>query len=498
MRIVLICLFFNFSCLFERCLKENIYLKTKEERENFLIRRNFEIKVEDWASKGNLEDIKALWEAKGEKLGKSSLLTSLDDAAKAGHLEVVRFLVEKGVSGHYEAIKFAAQQGHIGVVEFLLDKNPTEEYFIRVINFGNDSRNIEIVEMAMEKWLSSPLSQPKSQKVLVHAARVGSQTIVKKMIDKGADNLDEAMRYASREGHIEVVRMLIDEGVTNYNGSMLAASEKGHIDIVNLMLEKGANDFNTTMVYAARGGYTEIVKSMIGKGANGKFNLGMYWAAISGQSGYERVVELMMEKGADSHKEILKLLDDTKFDKVRDSILKVFIYEVNPRYIPKEYKEKLKSLEDKLKRNCLLDFEDTLLDIGAKNYAFSFFYLPPEIVIEVFKYLNIKNRIELLFLYSNRDLKEDDIEVIRRDEWDDSIPINAKDSNGITMLHKLCYYGHRNKVNFLVEKGVLKNMEDKEGKTPLWYAKQGGSDGRYEKDKGFLKWIRGLEDVGFQ
>ncbi len=143
---------------------------------------------------------------------------------------------------------------------------------------------------------------------------------------------------------------------------------------------------------------------------------------------------------------------------------------------------------------------------GNEKYLFaSMDNLPNEIVAMIFKYLNISSRIELIFLYSNRDLDKGELEKIEEDEWNEYIPINVRDENGLTMLHKLCYYGHKNKVNFLLEKGALKNMEDKEKKTPLWYAKEGAIIERFIDEKGnkcvrvnkkSIEWIEDLKNKG--
>ena len=49
---------------------------------------------------------------------------------------------------------------------------------------------------------------------------------------------------------------------------MSSAAEKGHLDVVQFMIDKGANDWNQAMLSAAENGYTEIVQLMIEKGAD--------------------------------------------------------------------------------------------------------------------------------------------------------------------------------------------------------------------------------------
>ncbi len=122
--------------------------------------------------------------------------------------------------------------------------------------------------------------------------------------------------------------------------------------------------------------------------------------------------------------------------------------------------------------------------------------LPVETIVKIFKYVDVKSIIELIFLYSNRDLSSRELRYIEENEWNDLVGVNVCDENGLTMLHKLCYYGHKNKVNFLLGKGALKNMGDREGKTPLWYAEKGAKDGKYGKDAKFMIWIKELKSRG--
>ena len=46
------------------------------------------------------------------------------------------------------------------------------------------------------------------------------------------------------------------------------AASNGYLNIVELMLEKGADDYNEAMTYAAASGHISIVELMLSHGAN--------------------------------------------------------------------------------------------------------------------------------------------------------------------------------------------------------------------------------------
>ena len=119
------------------------------------------------------------------KLNSALKESFLKKAAKHGHLEIVKYLVEHGVDIHTQtdyALRFATEKGHLGIVKYLIENGAD-------IHANND--------FAL-RW----------------AAFDGYLEIVKYLVEHGADihaANDSALKGAAEYGHTEVVEYL--EGV---------------------------------------------------------------------------------------------------------------------------------------------------------------------------------------------------------------------------------------------------------------------------------------------
>ena len=519
------------------------------------------------ASKKGHEDIVDIFlEQKGidkEKGPEGS--TPLNIAAQMGHIKVVRMLLLEGVDVNARdnsgrtILYNAALMGGIEIVKMLLKEeginieegqrhqkfhitplgaaamnnwaiakifikaganlHSADEIFVTPLQCAASNGNLRVVRMLL-KQKDIEIDEGKTSTPLAIAANNGHISVVKLFIKEGANindassNGSTALFNASVHGHLEIVEILLKEGATDKESkdgiwnSLSAASRNGHIDVVKKLLISGidANSYGTNgstpLQHAAFKGHMEIVKLLIEKGANpnkkGNSNCSPLVEVV--RRGNIAMATLLIEKGAHDYSEAMKIALQIGNAIIQGLILSVFVEDLDSTCIPWSVKNQLEKAEQDLKMLPIFDFYDTFL---SKRTVF---FLPPEIVLEIFKYLDVRYRIELLFLYSNRDFSQEEIEDIEKRHWYRHIPINKRDENGLTMLHKLCYYGHKNKIDFLVRKGVMKNMEDKEGKTPLWYAKKGAILERIVDKEGnrlvrlkkkSVEWIEELKELGF-
>ena len=189
--------------------------------------------------------------------------TALAIAARNGHLETVRLLVERGaevdaLTGKGKiALPLAAGEGHVDIVHFLLDSGAS-------IN-ATDGREMT---------------------ALMSAAERGHLEIVNLLLDNGAkftainEGDTTALQMAAESGHLEIVRRLLDIGlpvnVSEYDGwtALMLAAEKGHLEIVCFLLDNDADvnasddDGRTALTQAAGEGHLEIVRRLLASNAS--------------------------------------------------------------------------------------------------------------------------------------------------------------------------------------------------------------------------------------
>lgn len=136
-------------------------------------------------------------------------------AAQYGHLPIVYKMWEKGVTTYEYSAICAAIGGHLHILELLL------------------SKTIGTVELY--------------NRILRAAARSGHLNVVNYVLNRGANDYNDAMFNASWGGHINLIDIMLSVGATDYNSSMAGAAASGHIDIVDKMLQLGANNYQSAI-----------------------------------------------------------------------------------------------------------------------------------------------------------------------------------------------------------------------------------------------------------
>jgi hypothetical protein len=153
---------------------------------------------------------------------------------------------------------------------------------------------------------------------LYYAAQLGLRTIVRLLLDAGAEAQDgcfeNALQAASAEGKEQMVKILLDEGAeinkqssALYGNALQTASAKGHECIVKILLDEGA-DVNAQNGYygnalqaASAGGHREVVRILLENGADVNAQNGYYGNAlqVASAGGHREVVRILLENGAD-------------------------------------------------------------------------------------------------------------------------------------------------------------------------------------------------------
>jgi ankyrin repeat protein len=230
--------------------------------------------LERAAVAGHIGVVKLLLERKALfDIRRDDCLSILEEAAANDSDDVVRFLVEEGqksTTAYKTALFKAAKDGAEDVVNILLTMGTKPD---------NDDQE-KAIQLLLDHDSESGGSNPTA---LQSAAGAGHEMIVKllliRMSDINTDSSQESpLQLAAKNGHSSIVGTLLDNNANindlGFTGTALQlAAENGHDQTVWLLLERGA-DVNassargTALQLAAAAGHLSIVKFLIAHQAN--------------------------------------------------------------------------------------------------------------------------------------------------------------------------------------------------------------------------------------
>ena len=238
--------------------------------------------------------------------------TPLNLVSGDGHLEVTRFLIERGADVNCcdkgeTALHSAARSGHLDIVRLLL-------------NFG-----IGVQDRTAE-----------DETPLILASAGGHEEVSRFLIERQADVNSvsngswTSLHLASRNGHAGVVQLLLDYGadVNVQKADLWAplhlASAEGYLKVAKLLIERGANvgvlnDVLATPLNLASGnGNLEVARLLIESGSdiNSQDNTGCTAAHSAARSGHLSLIELLVDSGADV--DVKNIVEKTPFDLARE------------------------------------------------------------------------------------------------------------------------------------------------------------------------------------
>jgi ankyrin repeat protein len=208
----------------------------------------------------------------------------------------------------------------------------------------------EVVKLLLNAGANMEAKDTNGWTSLIRVAWNGHTEMVKLLLNAGA-NMEAKDRNgwislicAAYNGHTEVVKLLLNAGAnleakdTKGWTSLICAAWNGHIEVIKLLLKAGANleakdeDGWTSLIRAAWNGHTEVVKWLLNAGANLEAKDEDGWTSLIGaaRNGHTEVVKLLLKAGANleaedeggstslcwaesyRHTEVVKLLFDAK------------------------------------------------------------------------------------------------------------------------------------------------------------------------------------------
>lgn len=207
-------------------------------------------------------------------------------AARAGQKNMVKFLIEKGLSVDEPGMHgqsplfYAAIKGQIKVAEYLISKganvNLKDRMGCQIIDLAAGLGQVDFVKLLLQNGAINT----NASKCIINP-NVGSPEI--KPIGKGVSdviNLTDRLFDAVKKNNMISVKGCIKDGAAinaknSTNSTPLHfACWKGYPEIVEILVETGKCDLNSTgdkgytpLHYAAKFGHYEIVKTLLSNGA---------------------------------------------------------------------------------------------------------------------------------------------------------------------------------------------------------------------------------------
>lgn len=275
--------------------------------------------LDDWVTKHAAEASKR---RDGER-GVTPLDKELCEAAQKGKVEEVKRLLSQGASptapGDYEPVLHeAAAAGHLGVVRALLDAGApaslASKYGYTPLHRAAEDGRTDVVRLLLARGASVDQTA-QHMTALTKASEKGREDSVRLLLEHGASvdppadfEFNLPLARAAREGHAEICQLLLDRGARLTRDTFIAAAQGGLVRVLQAGLDAGfsANETagrQSVLVSAAWAGAVEAVRWLLDHGADpnlrnpdGQTPLG---AAAHGVGDTLGAMSLLLERGAD-------------------------------------------------------------------------------------------------------------------------------------------------------------------------------------------------------
>lgn len=193
--------------------------------------------------------------------------TAIQNAASHNHLPVV-----KKISQFHDtswALRKAAANGHIEIVKFLVEKRGANIHIAKDEPFRNSALNGHLPVLSFLFHAGANIHASEDD-ALRKASSKGHLHIVKFLLDqikvRHFKFHQEALQNAAAKGHLDIVQCLVHAKANLRNDSLQWACEKGHLPVVQFLLKSKSNvhkDNDAALKWARFNGHQSVVECLL-------------------------------------------------------------------------------------------------------------------------------------------------------------------------------------------------------------------------------------------
>lgn len=190
---------------------------------------------------------------------------------RAEHQRMARVLVEWGLERHVINDTVPST-----VIEYLT----TTPEVVKIYEIGCEFEPTGDSKLLLERYQATKYTRQYAgadpNLCLVGAAEHGHLDIVKRSIEQGANQFNQAITDAAGNGHLEVVQHLLAvmdnrQIPPQLNMALAMAAGGGHLEIFQLLVERGASGFELPMLFAKISRHDHIVQYIRDQGYSTDF-----------------------------------------------------------------------------------------------------------------------------------------------------------------------------------------------------------------------------------
>lgn len=197
-----------------------------------------------------------------------------DEAARNGHVEVLKVLLAHGVRCSSQGADWAVGNGHIAVVDELWASGTICSSWGAGAAVRNGHLDMVLyLEARGMKWSASDPGL---------AAAHGHADVVRYLLAQHAHGLSDAANPAAENGHLEVVRILREYGIHCTSQGADGAAANGHLHVVRDLRAHRIHCTSRGADRAAAHGHLEVVRDLRAHGIHCTPGGGANWAAGNG------------------------------------------------------------------------------------------------------------------------------------------------------------------------------------------------------------------------